>query len=148
MSTSAVISTRAAAAAQSSPPASAAPGVTALQVLAMRTALVCGCAVSMAAAAWYGDPTAYLQADPSLARLLRGMALIKALLVVLAAAAVLWRLGKPASYRVVAAYLAGCWAIAGAATLIWQLTLIPLAAIGFHVAEISMLVVAWREHRS
>lgn len=40
-------------------------------------------------------PESLLQADAELARLLRGMALIKAAIVVAALAALLWRFGQP-----------------------------------------------------
>jgi hypothetical protein len=46
-----------------------------------------------------------------------------------------------------AAYLAGGSLLAGASMMVWQLTMIPLAAIGFHAVEISLLCVAWRDHR-
>lgn len=109
----------------------------------LRVLLLAGCVGSVAAVAWLGEPAHYLAADPELARLLRGMALIKAAIVAVAVAAVLWRFSKPVSPRAAAVYLGGMWLLAAASMMIWQLTLIPAAAIGFHVAELALLWVAW-----
>jgi hypothetical protein len=96
-------------------------------------------------AAWVGDPSGYLHADPALARLLRAMALIKAMIAIAAAGAVFWRLAWPVSKAVAAGYLAGCWVIAGSSMLIWQLSYIVPAAVLFHAAALSLLLVGWRE---
>jgi hypothetical protein len=111
----------------------------------LRAVLLAGCVIAVAFAAWAGDPTASLQADPALARLLRCMALIKGLLVLGALGAVLWRFGWPVGRPVAAAYAGGTWVLAGSTTLIWQLSHIPLAAVLFHAAAIGMLAVGWRE---
>lgn len=116
------------------------------RILTLGSALVFGSVAAGAIALWFGNPAAYLAADPELARLLRGMALIKAGLVVGAIALLLWRLRRPVTVRTTCVYLIGTWWMAGASMLIWQLTLIPLAAITFHVGELSMLVAAWRDH--
>jgi hypothetical protein len=92
-----------------------------------------------------GDPSGYLHADPALARLLRAMALIKGTIAIAAVAAVFWRLAWPVSKPVAASYLVGCWAIAGSTMLIWQLSYIVLAALLFHSAALSLLLVSWRE---
>lgn len=116
------------------------------RILTLGSALVLGSIAAGTIALWFGNPAAYLAADPELARLLRGMALIKAGLVVGAMALLLWRLRRPVTARTACVYLLGTWWMAGASMLIWQLTLIPLAAITFHVGELSMLVAAWRDH--
>lgn len=113
----------------------------------LRAMLLAGCALAVALAASLGDPASYLVADPQLARLLRGMALIKGAIALAAAGALWWRLKWPISGRMAAAYLAGGSLLAGASMMVWQLTMIPLAAIGFHAVEISLLCVAWRDHR-
>ncbi len=114
----------------------------------LRTLLLAGCMASMAIALWLGPPPASVQADPELARLLRGMALIKGGIVLAAVCALMWRFGRPAPQRLAAAYLAGTWLAAGASMLIWQLTLIPWAALAFHAGELTLLVAAWRDRRS
>jgi len=38
-----------------------------------------------------------------------------------------------------------CWAIAGSTMLIWQLSYIVPAALLFHAAAMSLLLVSWRE---
>ena len=104
-----------------------------------------GSAISIGIAAHLGDPGSFINADPALSRLLRGMALIKGMIVIATVAALLWRFDKPLSKPVAAAYLLGSWAMVGATTLIWQLSWIPAAAILFHAAFLSMLFVSWRE---
>jgi len=111
----------------------------------LRGALLAGCALSIGIAAWIGDPTPYLTADPALARLLRGMAAIKGMVALAALCAVLWRFGWPTSKGATVVYLCGTCMLLGSSMLIWQLTLIPLAAALFHVAALSMLVAGWRE---
>ena len=111
----------------------------------LRIGLVLGCAVAIGIAGWLGDPKGYLNADPALARLLRGMALIKGLIAIAAVGAVFWRLAWPASRTMAAIYLISSWALVGSAMLIWQLSYIVPAALLFHVGAISMLWVSWRE---
>jgi hypothetical protein len=114
--------------------------------LALRLGLLLGCAVSVLLAAWLAAPASALRADPELVFLLRGMALIKAALVLAAVGVLCWRFGQPVLPRVAGAYLAGAWLTAGATMLVWQLSLIPLAALVFHVGEFMLLWVAWRDH--
>jgi hypothetical protein len=115
---------------------------------ARRSLLVIGCVASMAFAAWLGEPLASTQADPELAHLLRGMAAIKATMVVAALGVLFWRFGQPVQQHTAAAYLAGAWLIAGATMLVWQLSFILLAALAFHVGVFSLLFVAWRDHQA
>jgi hypothetical protein len=111
----------------------------------LRTALLAACALSIGVAAWYGDPSGYLTADPALARLLRGMAAIKGMIALAALGAVLWRFSWPTSTVAAIVYIGGTSVLAGSTMLIWQLTSLVLAAVLFHVAALSMLVVGWRE---
>ena len=114
----------------------------------LRAALLGGCVIAVALAVWAGDPTASLQADPALARLLRCMALIKGTFVLAALGAVLWRFGWPLRPPVAAVYAGGTWVLAGSTVLIWQLSHIPLAAVLFHASAIGMLVVGWRDQNA
>jgi hypothetical protein len=111
----------------------------------LRVALVLGCGVAVALAFWIGTPAPYLESDIELARLLRGMAVIKAFIVLAGVGLLLWRFGRPVSRHMAGVYLAGAWLAAGASMLIWQLTLIPLAALTFHAGELALLVAAWRD---
>ncbi len=113
--------------------------------LPLRAWVIAACALGIGAAAWFGNPGGYLHADPALARLLRGMALIKSAMVLAAVGAVVWRFGFPVAKPVAVVYIVGCCVLAGSTTLIWQLTLIPLAAILFHAAALGMLIVGWRD---
>jgi hypothetical protein len=111
----------------------------------LRAALIPACALAIGIALWVGDPRTYLQADPALARLLRGMALIKGMLAIGAAAAVYWRCAWPMSRQAAATYAISAAAMAGSAALIWQLSYIALAALLFHLSAVTMLIVGWRE---
>ena len=113
--------------------------------LMLRALLIAGCAVSIGIAMRVGDPAGYLQADADLARVLRGMALIKAALVLGAVLAVGWRFGWRITVPISWGYLVGSWVLAGSTMLVWRLTLIPLAGVLFHVALIGMLLSAWRD---
>lgn len=107
--------------------------------------LFVGTVTAAAIALGLGDPTALLERDRELGTLLRGMAAIKALLVVVAAAAVAWRLRQPATAPLALGYLTGVWGMAAAAASIWQLTAIAPSAVLFHAAEFALLVLAWRD---
>lgn len=111
----------------------------------LRAALLAGCVLAAAIAAVVAQPEPHLLADPELARLLRGMALIKAMIVLVGVALLLWRFGRPVPARIAAVYIAGTWIAAGASMLIWQLALIPYAAAAFHLGEFAVLVAAWRD---
>jgi hypothetical protein len=110
-----------------------------------RAAIVAGCILAMAVAAWVGHPAEYLEADPALAHLLRGMALIKASIVLGVVGAVLWRCGWRLPSAVGAGYVAGSSVMAGSTLLIWQLNHIVVAAVLFHGAALGMLVLGARE---
>lgn len=115
---------------------------------ALRMLLLAGCLASVAVAAWLGEPSAYLRADRELAFLLRGMAAIKACIVMAAVGVLLWRFGRAVAQRTAVAYLVGSCLIAGATTFVWQLSFIPLAALVFHFGEFMLLFVAWRDHQA
>lgn len=114
----------------------------------LRLLLIGGALLAAAAAYLVGDPTAYLQADPKLGVLLRGMAVIKAMFSLAAMAALWWRFGRPIAPATAAVYLLATWMTAGASVLVWQLWHIGLGAVTFHAGELTLLLVAWREHRA
>jgi len=113
--------------------------------LPLRAGLLLGCVAASGFALWIGDPSGYLQADPALARLLRGMAVIKGLLALGAVGIVYWRLASPVSKFGAMLYIAGASLLAGSTMLIWQLSYIVAAAVVFHLAALSLLVFGWRD---
>jgi hypothetical protein len=115
---------------------------------ALRAFLIVGCALAIGAATWVSEPSGYLQADPALARLLRGMALIKGAAVLGAVLAVHWRFGWRVTKPLSLTYILGSWTLAGTTMLIWQLTWIALAAVAFHAALLAILLAAWRDKTS
>ncbi len=114
---------------------------------AWRALLLAGCTIAALGAYALGDPAALQAADPDLAVLLRGMASIKAALVAAGLGVLWWRFRWPVSTGVAAGYLAGAWLATGAAMMIWQLTLIAGAAVMFHLGELTLLGLAWWDHR-
>jgi hypothetical protein len=99
----------------------------------------------MAIAAAAANPSAYSVAEPKLLLLLRGMAVVKAGISLVAAALALWRFGHPVSSAAAFGYFLGVWALGGASVLIWNLSFIPAAAVIFHVGIFVLLFLAWRE---
>ena len=114
-----------------------------LRVWSLRILLFVGVFSAVLGTATVGDPAPVDAADPELARLLRGMALIKAVLVVAAVGAVWWRFARPLSNRMAAAYLFGVSLAAAGSVMVWRLTFLGLAAGAFHVGELVLLAVAW-----
>ena len=126
-------------------PVAAVPAAPAAGLFLRRMALLLGCAAAIGVAAWAGDPATTLQADPALARLLRGMALIKATPALGALGAVYWRFGWAVSRAAVAGYLLSAWTLVGSTMLIWQLSCIVPAALLFHAAAVTLLMIGWLE---
>jgi hypothetical protein len=113
----------------------------------MRTVLVVG-SIAAAAAVWFAASRVGQAAEPELAVLLRGMAVIKGLLATSALGLVWWRLGQPVSALTAVAYIACTWSLFVASVLIWQLAFIVAGAVLFHAAGLLGLVVALHENRS
>ena len=111
----------------------------------LRVVLLAGCVLSVILAVWVSDSSDSFYGDPTLAQLLRGMAIIKGLAVLAAVGALLWRFGKRVTAAAAVSYCLSAWAMTATAMLIWQLTRIPFGAVVFHVALISLLVTAWRD---
>jgi hypothetical protein len=115
------------------------------RAVALRAILLVGCALTVVAAARISNTEGYILADPDLARLLRGMAVIKSVAVLAAVSAVLWRFGWRVTTPVSITYIVGSWTLAGTTMLIWQLTWIVSAAVAFHAALLGILLAAWRD---
>jgi hypothetical protein len=111
----------------------------------IRVLLLSVCLLAVLAAYWVGEPARVVRADPALAQLMRGMALIKAVIALGAVALLLWRFCWPVGKPAALAYVVSAALMAGATMLIWQLTFIPLAASLFHIGALAMLLVGWRD---
>jgi hypothetical protein len=112
--------------------------------------LICAIAIAAAAAAvaivtTTGAVSARAAEEPDWARLMLGMAAIKALLAAAAAAVLWWRLGQPIGKPLAAAYIGGLSLMAGSTAAMAMLAAIPVAAIAFHAGEITLLLLAWRD---
>jgi hypothetical protein len=110
-----------------------------------RGRLVVAVAFGAAVGLIVGDPSARLAADPELAQLLRGMALIKALLIAVGLRVLWWRFGLAIEPVRARAYVACLAFMAFAAGLAWQLSYLPILTLAFHGALLSLGVLAWRD---
>ena len=108
-----------------------------------RAGLVAACLLAMVATALAIEPSDLVRSDPDLARLLRGMAIVKSLIVTAAIALGSWRLGFAIRPAVAAGYVGGTVAMAVATVLIWQLSSLPFAAALFHVGLFVFAGIAW-----
>jgi hypothetical protein len=84
-------------------------------------------------------------AGPDLTRLLRGMAMIKSMMALAAACAVLWRLAAPARIGKLAAYVAACAAMAAGPGLIWDMVHVGLGALLLHGGLACAVLLLWRD---
>lgn len=111
---------------------------------ALRALAIVAC-IAAATIVWsLADPSAAVRADPELARLLRGMAVLKGGMVVAAIAILWWRFAYPIAPRVAVVYVACSALMAASAAAIWQLTFLLPAAASFHAGLIVALIIAWR----
>lgn len=83
--------------------------------------------------------------DPALTRLLRAMALIKASMAAAVIAAMVWRLGAPASPAALLGYAAAAAAMASGPVLIWGMTNLVSGTLLLHGGLISGLLLLWRD---
>lgn len=114
----------------------------------LRALLLVGCAATVVLAAGVGHPAASLESDVDLGRLLRGMAAIKAGIVLAAIRLLWWRFKHPVPAPLAACGLISAWVAAGASMLVWQLTAIPLAVVTFHASGLAFVVAAWLDWRT
>lgn len=84
-------------------------------------------------------------AGEDLTRLLRGMAVIKAAILLPAIAAILWRLGAPASSALFAAYIASAAVMTLSIGLIWHMAHVGPGALLMHAGLIGTLVLLFRD---
>jgi hypothetical protein len=118
------------------------PPVTGDRPLARRAALVFAIAATAAATALLTAPfSAAAGMDPDLARLLRAMVGIKAIIALAAAALVLWRLGHPIAGPVAIGYGAMICISVAALAWLWTLAGIPLGSLGFYGGLAGLILV-------
>ncbi len=85
------------------------------------------------------------RAGVDLTRLLRGMAVLKAMMAAGATAAVLWRLGAPVKPLRFAAYAVACAAMWAGPGLIWSMARIGTGALLLHGGLLMCVVLLWRD---
>jgi len=111
----------------------------------LRAGLVVGGLAAALAATWLGGSASHANADPALARLLRGMAALKAATVLGVVAGLLWRFGWPIAPRLAAAYVLGACMLTAASVLVWRLAELGAAAVLFHAGLVLLAVAGLRD---
>jgi hypothetical protein len=113
--------------------------------VSLRMAFLGACALAAAAATYFAGTDSVQSADPDLARLLKGMAIIKMVILFAVGAAIWWRLGSPIRPSFSAGYIIFCaMGIAGAA-LVWNKAGLGLAPFLFDGGLLGFLVLALRD---
>jgi hypothetical protein len=84
-------------------------------------------------------------ADPDLARLLRAMAGLKALMALAAIGVMMWRLGSPVGPVRLGLYALAAAAIAAGPGLIWNLTHVGSGAALLHGGLLAGVLLLWRD---
>jgi hypothetical protein len=85
------------------------------------------------------------EAGEDLTRLLRGMAMLKALLAAFAMGAAWWRLRVASSSAWVAGYVVACGAMAAGPGLIWGMEYVRAGALLLHGGLLATVVLLWRD---
>ena len=88
-----------------------------------------------------------VQQVPELAQLLRGMVLIKGLMLAIGIAAAWWRLGTPTPRPFIVGYSTSLGLSAAALAWLWGLTLLPLGSTLFYGGLIAAFVIAQRDRQ-
>ena len=113
--------------------------------LRVRLAFLGACALAAVAATLYAGTGGVQSADPDLAKLLKGMAIIKTLILLAVGALIWWRLGSPIRPTFSAGYIIfGAIGVAGAA-LVWNMTGLGLAPFLFDGGLLGFLILALRD---
>jgi len=110
-----------------------------------RGRLVLAVALGAAAGLLIGDPGERLAADPELGRLLRGMAIVKAMLVAAALRVLWWRFGLEIAAPRAWGYIGGVGFMALAGALAWQLSYLAVLSLAFHGALLTLGILALRD---
>lgn len=84
-------------------------------------------------------------AGTDLTRLLRGMAVLKALMAAGATAAVIWRLGAAAPVPWLAAYALACAAMGAGPGLVWGMAHVGAGAVLLHGGLLAAVLLLWRD---
>lgn len=113
-------------------------GVERREVAWRRALLVGAVLVAVALAGLLARPQPALVADPELARLLRGMAVLKAGIAAAALALVWWRAGRPITPLRLLAYALGTGILAAAAVMVWQLAVVAATSVVFHATLLAL----------
>ena len=112
--------------------------------LPLRLMFVAVCAFAAAAAIYFASGSVQ-STDPDLARLLKGMAIIKTVILLAVGAAIWWRLGSPIRPSFAAGYmLFGAVGVAGAA-LVWNMAGLSVAPFLFDGGLLGFLILALRD---
>ncbi|MCG5493881.1 hypothetical protein LRB11_07180 [Ectothiorhodospira haloalkaliphila] len=97
------------------------------------------------AALTLGDPAAHLAGETDTSGLLRGFAMLKGVITLVALLLLSWRLLWPVPRFLLVGYVLAIVSMAGAAAMVWQLSYLGLVSIFFHGGLILLLLMAWKD---
>ncbi len=113
--------------------------------LHLRVAFLGACALAAATAVLYAGTGGVQSADPGLAQLLKGMAIIKTAILLAVGAAIWWRLGSAIQPGVAVGYIIfGAIGVAGA-TLVWNMAGLAVAPFLFDGGLLGFLILTLRD---
>jgi hypothetical protein len=110
-----------------------------------RLGFLAACAFAASAVVVFAGSNAGESADPGLANLLKGMAIIKTVILCCGGAAIWWRLGSPISAGLAAGYIFSAAIATAGAALVWSMTGLALAPFFFDGGLLAFLVLALRD---
>ena len=113
-------------------------------LLRLRLIFIAACVLA-AAAVYFAGPRSAGSTDPDLARLLRGMAIIKTGILLAAGAAIWWRLGSAIRPAIAAGYIFACAAGVAGAALVWNMAGLQFAPFLFDGGLLGFLVLTLRD---
>ncbi len=113
--------------------------------LALRLSFLAACAAAVAVTLYVTGAGGLQSADPELDKLLKGMAIIKSVIILFAGAAIWWRLGSPIGPSFAAGYILFAATAIGGAALVWNRSQLGLAPFLFDGGLLAFLILALRD---
>ncbi len=115
------------------------------KVLPLRLTLLAVCSFAAAAAIYFAGRGGIQSADPDLAKLLKGMAIIKTAILLAVGALIWWRLGSAIRPSFAAGYIIFVAIGVAGATLVWNMAGLGLAPFLFDGGLLGFLILALRD---
>ncbi len=113
--------------------------------LVLRAAFLASCFLAAACVTFFSAASSAPSIDPDLAKLVKGMAVIKSVIVLAAGVLIWWRLGSAIRPALAAGYILLAAACTGGAALVWNMTGLAVAPFLFDGGLLGFLILALRD---